>query len=177
MGGQLYITISDAKEIQECHKTCRGRPKLAKVLLPFLGEANLLFQDTAGDHGAFVKQLRLRYGKMVNGPVAGRAVHAEVLRFFDRKVTSDWGSGQAVDVFDELRTILYDVMGMAVFGGVWMADDNGREIFRLHRYLIEWSMQMGVKALKKPRSVAAHPSCPPSLPPLLAPPLQNRARF
>ena len=149
MGAELYFSFADIADIQEVHRQSRGRPKLAKILLPFLGEENLLFQPTADDHGKFVKALRLKYGMMVNGREAGETVHRISLDMFKEKA-AHWGSGKPIDVYNDLKVMLYDLMGIALFGQAWMDQDVGREIFRLHRYCIEWSMQMGIKAMKHP---------------------------
>ena len=110
------------------NKLAKGRPVLTELLLPFLGKKNLLFQPTGHDGGAFVKQLRLKYGNMVNDKASLRSVHKVTLEQLTAK-TAKWGESP-VDVFDELKTILYDIMGITLFGGTWSNSEVGTRLLK-----------------------------------------------
>lgn len=149
--GPLWVSHSDPDDICQVNKLAKGRPEVTKMLLPFLGDSNLLFQPVEADDGKFVKMLRLKYGKMVSGSLATRNVHDVSLSVLSKRTKAgNWGSGKAVNVFEELKAILYDIMGTAMFGQeAWHRNDNFQRIFRLHRYLLEWNAQLGFKVLKE----------------------------
>lgn len=172
LGPSLYMSFARTDHIAHISKHAKGRPPLAETLLPFLGRKNLLFQPTGKDGGAFVKQLRLRYGKMVNGQETQRRVHAATLQML-RETAADWGeAGGPVDVYEAFKVALYDVMGSVLFGQAWSDHAKGGTIFRLHRQLIEGSMQLGISFLRvspcrgRPRHYTprSHPRAPPSAP-------------
>ena len=72
---------------------------------------------------------------MVTGTEALQSVHDTSLRLFDER-TAAWADGKAVNVFEELKFTLYDIMGEVLFGGAWSENDNGPTILKLHRYRI-----------------------------------------
>ena len=47
-----------------------------------------------------------------------------------REQAAHWGKSE-VDVFNEMKTMLYDIMGLALFGNAWTDHDTGANIFKL----------------------------------------------
>jgi len=147
LGGQLYISFIDCGDIEQLNKKAVGRPPLVQNLLPFLGAKNLLFQPTAHDNGAFVKKLRKTYADMVQGEPPAmqplRDVSRVALETMEKR-TAHWGSGQPINVFEELKFVLYDIMGTVLFGEAWSNNENGPMIIKTHRFLIEGSASLGL---------------------------------
>ena len=113
--GELYMSFSDIDDITEINKLAKGRPKLTELILPFLGGKNLLFQPTGHGGGFFVKQLRLRYHAMVSSRAALDLAHEQTRIILEGR-TRHWADlNTTVDVFEELKTIMYDIMGVTLF--------------------------------------------------------------
>jgi len=120
--------------IHELYKKAPSRPKETFLFLNYLGKDNLLFQ-----HGPLVKQMRLRYNKMVSTPEALESIHKiSALRFTN--AADKWDRGP-IDLFEELSHLVYDIMGEALFGSSWLSSSEGREIYRNHTYLIKNSLR------------------------------------
>jgi len=143
LGGMLYISFVDCDDIEQLNKKAVGRPALTQNLLPFLGAKNLLFQPTAHDNGAFVKKLRLKFGKLAGGEQPLGDLHRIAWDTMDER-TAHWGKGTPIDVFEELKYIIYDIMGKVMFGGAWSDNENGPMIIKTHRFLIEGSASLGL---------------------------------
>lgn len=143
-GTGLFICFFDTEDIAEMNKLCEGRPPLTETLLPYLGKDNLLFQK-----GPMIKQLRLIYQKMVAGRETLEMIHQIA---FDAvgPMADKWGSNTSTNLHDELKILQYDIMGKALFGGVWSTTENGPKIRDTHLYLIQWSSRYGMKVLKDP---------------------------
>jgi cytochrome P450 len=143
-GSGLFICCSDVDDVAELNKKCTGRPDLTEVLLPYLGKDNLLFQK-----GAMIKNLRMRYGAMVNDKQTLQLVHDVTLKLVDERFRG-WSSASTVDLHDALDTVIYDIMGQSVFGGTWSDGSRGKAIRAEHLYLIKWSSRYGMEVLKDP---------------------------
>jgi cytochrome P450 len=63
--------------------------------------------------------------------------------------TSHWGKGAPIDVFEELKHLMYDIMGKVIFSGAWSKDENGATIIQTHRFLIEGSASLGLSFCDK----------------------------
>merc|ERR1712070_1262320 len=140
----------DCDDIELLNKKAIGRPPLTENLLPFLGKKNLLFQPTGHDDGKFVKSLRMQYGSMVIGEMDSAPqikIHDVAFDTMSKR-TKHWDQ-RPIDVFEELKHILYDVMGDVLFGAAWSSNSRGAEIIKTHRCLIEHSASLGLSCCEE----------------------------
>merc|ERR1712232_890650 len=96
-----------------------------------------------------IKNLRMRYGAMVNDKKTLEMVHEVTLQLFEQRC-SKWADAQSVDLHGALDTIIYDIMGQVIFGGNWSDASKGKAIRKEHLYLIKWSSRYGMEVLKEP---------------------------
>jgi len=134
IASSMQLSVSDASKVQALYKQGVSRPKETFLFLNYLGKENLLFQ-----HGPMVKQLRLRYGKMVSTRLALESVHQVSIDHFARHITK-WDS-KPVNLFAELGPLIYDIMGQVLFGDVWTETDHRVKIREHHTYLIANSLR------------------------------------
>lgn len=95
-----------------------------------------------------IKNLRMRYGSMVNDAKTLELVHNVTLQLFEERC-SNWADAKTMDLHGALDTIIYDIMGQVIFGGNWTDADKGKAIRKEHLYLIEWSSRYGMEVLKE----------------------------
>ncbi|KAH9261452.1 hypothetical protein BASA81_000096 [Batrachochytrium salamandrivorans] len=129
----LNISVNDPELVHEVYRKCRERPHETYLFLWYLGKENLLFQ-----RGPIVKEMRLRYGQMVAQRTQLDKLNEVCYLHFNSCLMS-WTSqsgAKAVDVYAVLGPIVYDLMGTVLFDAPWLATEEGREIYRLHKKLI-----------------------------------------
>jgi cytochrome P450 len=143
-GTGLFVCCADVDDVAELNKKCYHRPDLVSVLLPYLGSDNLLFQK-----GAMIKNLRMRYGSMVNDKEVLKAVHEVTQKLFEERCTG-WGDQKSVDLHAQMDTLIYDISGETIFGSRWTEAEKGKAIRKEHLFLIHWSSRYGMKVLKDP---------------------------
>lgn len=143
-GSGLFVCCSDVDDVAELNKKCVERPDLTETLLPYLGSDNLLFQK-----GAMIKNLRMRYGGMVNDKQTLQMVHDVSMALIEQR-GCDWADHKTLDLHARLDTIIYDIQGQVIFGGNWSTTDVGQAIRKEHLYLIHWSSRYGMEFLKEP---------------------------
>jgi len=112
------------------YKKCPTRPNETYMFLNYLGDENLLFQKDP----VVVKQLRLKYNRMVSNQDALRKVTRVAQEMFEKR---DWLDKKGVDIHSMTGPLIYDIMGRVLFGGEWSKSEIGKEIRKNHVYLIE----------------------------------------
>mmetsp|Transcript_28986 Transcript_28986/g.46759 ORF Transcript_28986/g.46759 Transcript_28986/m.46759 type:complete len:553 (+) Transcript_28986:231-1889(+) len=128
----LNLSVVNPEHVVELYKKTRSRPFETEMFLHYLGKDNLLFT-----HGPMVKQMRLRYGKMVSNLDQLRRLNEVSFDEF-AALTSTWGhEGAGVNVHKLIGKFIYDVMGKVMFGGSWSTTDIGQRIYEKHMYLIK----------------------------------------
>lgn len=127
----LNIFMANPDHVQELYRKGRDRPLETYMFLWYLGDENLMFQ-----HGPIVKQMRMKYGEKISSRASLDKVHEVSLRQF-RTTIDRWATGQPMDLFALLGPEIYDVMGQVMFDSPWLSSETGREVYKLHKYLIE----------------------------------------
>ena len=130
--GDLNISVTNPSHANEIYKKCPTRPKETYMFLNYLGDENLLFQKDP----VVVKQLRLKYNRMVSNQEALRKVTLVAQDMFQSR-GHDWLDEKGVDIHKMTGPLIYDIMGRVLFGGEWSKSEIGKEIRKNHVYLIE----------------------------------------
>eukprot|EP00515_Schizochytrium_aggregatum_P013504 CAMPEP_0202092910 /NCGR_PEP_ID=MMETSP0964-20121228/48272_1 /ASSEMBLY_ACC=CAM_ASM_000500 /TAXON_ID=4773 /ORGANISM="Schizochytrium aggregatum, Strain ATCC28209" /LENGTH=536 /DNA_ID=CAMNT_0048661155 /DNA_START=57 /DNA_END=1670 /DNA_ORIENTATION=+ len=131
----VNFSTCNPAHVAELYKKTSSRPFETYIFLSFLGKENLLFQ-----HGAMVKQLRLRYGRMISNVDQLRKVNEVSFREFGdlHRTWSIERRPDGLDVHFAVGPYIYDIMGQVLFGGSWTTSDIGQRIMANHKYLIKW---------------------------------------
>jgi len=127
----LNLSVVNPLHINELYRKTRSRPFETELFLWYLGKDNLLFT-----HGPMVKQMRLRYGKMVTNLDQLAKLNQVTYDHFG-KMTESWGEEPEVNLHGFLGPAIYDVMGRVLFGGSWTEHGAGKTIYDLHVHLIQ----------------------------------------
>lgn len=128
------LSINNPQLLHELYRKGRERPLETYMFMWFLGKENLLFQ-----HGDAAKRLRLRYGEMVTQRAQLDKVHEQTIISFSAE-TEKWNAMPgSMDLHAHLGPIIYDIMGSVLFAQPWISTEAGREVYRLHKKLIEGS--------------------------------------
>jgi len=131
----VNVSINNPDLVHELYRKARERPRETYLFLWYLGKENLLFQ-----RGKMVKDMRNRYGEMIVQRSQLDKLHAITVRNFraevDKWVTPSDTPARMVDLHAALGPTLYDIMGQVMFDAPWLATDEGREVYRLHKKLI-----------------------------------------
>jgi len=132
----MNCSINDPVLVSDLYQKTRDRPLETYMFLWYLGNENLMFQ-----RGPIVKEMRLRYGKMITArsqlDKLNEVTQRETAAAVQKWLTPAGQAGRPVDIFEQLGPLIYDVMGQVMFHRPWLSSPEGREIYALHVYLIE----------------------------------------
>jgi len=127
----MNLSLVHPDHVAELYRKGRDRPLETYMFLWYLGDKNLMFQ-----HGPIVKQMRMKYGEKISDRHSLEKVHEVSLRQF-RAAVDKWSTGAPFDLFRSLGPEIYDVMGQVMFDSPWLTTEMGREVYKLHKQLIE----------------------------------------
>jgi enoyl-CoA hydratase len=132
VNGERTLSLLDKDAILEVHDELLIRPDLLFPVLNYLGKENLLFRK---DH-AQIHQIRDQYESVIHSQGIYKAMQDITTEALEKAIV-EWSNGPAINLHQELGWVIYDIMGKIMFGGEWSSQTIGREIKRLHQYLIE----------------------------------------
>src|SRR5687768_13787322 len=83
-----------------------------------------------------VKEMRLRYGKMISNREQLEKLHVITLRETSARIPNWSSPGQPFDLHYVTGPLVYDIMGQVMFDRPWLATEVGQKVYKAHKFLI-----------------------------------------
>jgi hypothetical protein len=144
--GGLYVSYQDCDDCKKMMVKACGRPPLIYPLLSFLGKRNLLFLPTDSLESIHtMKTLRSKYSKLVQSKTQLRLIHEEARNGIAKVELLK----NPIDAWSVFGDVMYDVLGTFLFRKPLSATESGATLISLHRFLIEKSATLGLRAFEE----------------------------